>query len=51
MGHLWMLQAYAKLAQSFNSGQIKLLDGLHVRLPKNVIPVGCRSLTPSGGIN
>ena len=23
-----MLQAYTKLAQSFNSGQIKLLDGL-----------------------
>ena len=29
MGHLWMLQAYTKLA-SFNLGQIKLLDGLHV---------------------
>ena len=29
MGHLWMLQAYTKLA-SFNIGQIKLLDGLHV---------------------
>ena len=28
-----MLQAYTKLAQSFNKGQIKWLDGLHVRLP------------------
>jgi hypothetical protein len=28
MGHLWMLQAYTKLAQSFNLCQIKLLDGL-----------------------